>query len=317
MKRPPLKKAVLVVLSVGLAVYLLGRINPLDVLRVLSGFPPVYFLGGFMLFLGGHYTRSLRMRLLLGPHAPASGLFRIIALQTAAVGFLPFRAGEFSLLYLLKSEHGVDYAESTAALMLAKAFDFLVVVTMFVVSAGTLESVPEYYGRLLPWAGGLFFIVAVALLVMGRADSIYARLPGMFRQGRIMRGLEKVAGSVSVIRSKSLLVGTFGVSLVLWCMLYGSSFLIIRGVGLSLTVPEMVFLTTSMTLFMNLPVHAPGSVGTAEALWVAVVRQMDVTIEQAVATGFASHIVTIVYTLIFMLYGLSLLRSKTTGEQAE
>jgi len=314
MKLPSKKNIVLIILSVGLTVYLLRLIDPAEVLRVLYGFPPAYLLGGFGLFVLGHFVRSARMGALLSGRVPASGMFRIMALQTAAVGLLPLRAGEFSLLYLLKSEHDIPYPDSTAALFIAKALDFLVVVTLFVVSAGTLEVVPEYYATLLPWAGGLFFIVAISLFMMGKAKGLYARLPGMFRQGRVMQGVESVANSLSTIRSRKLLAVTLFFSLVLWCLLYGSSFLVIRGVGLDLGLAEMVFLTTSMTLFLNLPVHAPGSVGTAEAMWVAVVSQMGIPVEQGISTGFASHIVTIVYTAVFMLYGLSLIRSRPSPE---
>jgi uncharacterized protein (TIRG00374 family) len=238
------------------------------------------------------------------------GLFRIIALQTAAVGLMPLRTGEFSLLYLLKSEHDIGYADSAAVLMLAKALDFLVVVTLFFVSAGSLEVVPYYYGILLPWAGGLFFLIAASLFMMGKADFIYAKLPGMFRQGRLMEGMEKVATGVSIIRSRRLFFVTFIISLVLWTLLYCSNYLVLRGVGLELSVAEIVFFTTTMTLFINLPVHAPGALGTVEAMFVLLVGQMGVSSETAIPAGFAAHIVSIVFTLIFMLYGLSLLRTR-------
>jgi len=313
MKRPSLKKAVLVVLSVGLVVYLLRRIDPADVLKTLASFPPLYLAGGFLLFIAGHFMRAVRMRALLSRRAPIAGLFKVMAVQTAAVGFLPMRTGELSLFYLLKSGHGIDYADSAAVLMLAKALDFLVVVTLFVASAGVLPVVPDYYSDLLPWAGGLFFVVAAAIFLMGRASGIYARLPGFLRRGRLMEGLEKVARGVEIIRSRRLLAETFVLSLVLWILLYAANFVIIRGVGLHLGFAEMAFLTTSMTLFMNLPVHAPGGLGTAESLWAAVVYTMGVPAETGIATGFASHIVSYVYTLGFMLYGLGLLRSRREG----
>ncbi|HEX9860980.1 MAG TPA: lysylphosphatidylglycerol synthase transmembrane domain-containing protein [Nitrospirota bacterium] len=305
------KKIILTVLSFALVFYLLSQFDARDVFRVVADFPPGYMFGGFALFILGHLVRALRIRVLLGGVVPARGLFRVIALQTAAVGFLPFRAGEFSLMYLLKSEYGVEYARGAAVLVLAKAFDFLIVVSLFLVSSGILPIVPGIYRDILPWAGALFFAVVAALFFMGRSREIYRMLPAFFREGpladnRFMEMVKKVFEGVEVIRSKKTLAGALGTSLVLWVFLYGSNFLVIKGVGLDLSVMEMVFLVTSMSLFANLPIHSPGGFGTTESFWTIVLVAMGVSKEMSIATGFGSHLVTIAYSLVFMLYGAGL-----------
>lgn len=306
-----LKKTVLIALSVGLVVYLMTQFDARELLSVAAGFPASYLAGGFALFIAGHFVRSLRIRILLGGGPPTTGIFRIVALQTAAVGFLPFRAGEFSLMYLLKSEYGVEYTRGAAVLVLAKTFDFLVVVTLFLVSSGILPVVPEFYREILPWAGGTFFVIVVGIFLLGRSREIYSMLPAFFREGPLaegafMKAVMKVMEGVEVIRSKKTLAASLLASLILWVFLYGSNFLLIRGSGLELGLMEMVFLVTSMSLFVNLPIHSPGGFGTTEAFWTAVVVAMGVTKETGIATGFACHIVTVIYALVFMLYGMGL-----------
>jgi uncharacterized membrane protein YbhN (UPF0104 family) len=85
---------------------------------------------------------------------------------------------------------------------------------------------------------------------------------------------------------------------------------VLWGVGLKLSVFEMVFLTTSMSLFANLPIHSPGGFGTMESFWTLILIALGVSKGEAIATGFASHLVTTAYLLIFMLYGLRLIKLK-------
>jgi len=305
------KKIILTALSLALVVYLLKQFDARDVFRVIVDFPPGLLLAGFGTFICGHLVRALRIRVLLGEGVPVTGLFKVIALQTAAVGFIPFRAGEFSLMYLLKSEYGVEYARGAAVLVLSKAFDFLIVVCLFLVSTGILPVVPEFYRDMLPWAGGLLFVIVAGLFLMGSSRKVYAMLPSFFREGpladsKLMDAVKRVFEGVEVIRSKKTLAGALAASLVLWIFLYGSNFLVIRCVGLELSFLEMVFLVTSMSLFANLPIHSPGGFGTTETFWTIVLVAMGVSKEQSIATGFASHIVTIAYLVVFMLYGLGM-----------
>ncbi|MGA2193382.1 MAG: lysylphosphatidylglycerol synthase transmembrane domain-containing protein [Nitrospirota bacterium] len=310
-----LKKIALVLLSVVLVVYLLRQIDVRQVFRVMAGIPPAYIAAGFVSFILGHMFRALRFKVLLGDKAPLGGLFSIIAVQTAAVGFLPLRSGEFSLMYLLKREYDVDYATGTAVLVLAKALDLLFVVTLFFISFRTLTVIPHFLRQLLPWAGMLFFLTAGSLILLGRAREIYARLPGFFREGpiaghAIMRGARKVFKGAEVIRSKKTLVESLALTAVLWVFLYFASFFVYMGLGLKLTLLEMAFITTSFSLFANLPIHSPGGFGTMESFWVLLLTAMGVPKTDAIATGFASHLVSIGFALIFMLYGLRLILKK-------
>ncbi|HLB25506.1 MAG TPA: lysylphosphatidylglycerol synthase transmembrane domain-containing protein [Nitrospirota bacterium] len=308
-----IKKAFLILVSIALVVYLLRQTDVREVFRVISAFPPAYLLAGFAAFIAGHLVRAYRFKVLLGEKAPLGGLFSIIAVQTAAVGFLPLRAGEFSLMYLLKKEHGVEYPVGAAVLVLSKALDFLIVVSLFFISFSALPVVPGFYRSLLPWAGALFFMTAASLLLLGRSREIYARLPGFFREGplaesALMANVKKVFRGAEVIRSKKTLLSSLGVTVVLWALLYGSNFFVLWGVGLKFTPLEMVFITTSMSLFANLPIHSPGGFGTLESFWTLLLVALGTSRADAIATGFASHIVTIVFSLVFMLYGLRLIK---------
>ena len=309
------KKIILVLVSVALVAYLLHQINVRDVFRVVAQFPAIYMLGGFSFFVAGHLVRALRFKILLKDKAPLGGLFSIIAVQTAAAGFLPLRSGEFSLMYLLKREHDVEYPIGAAMLVLAKALDFLIVVSLFFISFGSFKGVPVFFKELLPWAGGLLFLTLVALVLLGRSREIYAKLPAFVKEGplmdnRFMEAVKKVFVGAEVIRSKKTLAASLGITILLWVLLYGSNFFVLWGVGLKLTMLQMVFITTSMSLFANLPIHSPGGFGTLESFWTLLLLACCVPKEQGIATGFASHLVTIAFTLAFMLYGLSLIKKK-------
>lgn len=309
------KKIILVLLSALLVVYLLRQVDVREVFRVVYDFPPRYLFAGFGFFLAGHFARTIRFRILLRKDIPFKSLFSITAVQTAASVFMPLRSGEFSLMYLLKREHDVDYAVGAAVIVLAKVLDFLVVAGLFFISLGTLPTVPPFYRELLPWAGGLFVITILSLLLLSRSREIYARMPRFFREGpltenKLFENVKKVFKGAEVIRSRKTIFYAFSSTLLIWTFLYGSNFFVLWGVGLKLTLLEMIFVTTSMSLFANLPIHGPGGFGTLESFWTLILIALGVSKGEAIATGFASHLVTIAFLLVFMLYGLRLIKLK-------
>lgn len=309
------KKIILVLLSVLLVVYLLRQVDVREVFRVVYDFPPRYLIAGFACFLAGHLARTLRFKILLREDVPFKSLFSITAVQTAAAVFMPLRSGEFSLMYLLKREHDVDYAVGAAVIVLAKVLDFLVVAALFFVSLGTLPSMPHFFRELLPWVGGLFGLTVFSLLLLSRSREIYARMPRFLREGpltegRLFENVKKVFKGAEVIRSRKTILSALVATLLTWTFLYGSNFFVLWGVGLKLSVLEMIFLTTSMSLFANLPIHSPGGFGTLESFWTLILIALGVSKGEAIATGFASHLVTTAFTLVFLMYGLRLIKLK-------
>ena len=204
-------------------------------------------------------------------------------------------------------------ALGAAVIVLAKVLDFLVVAALFFVSLGSLPSMPHFFRELLPWVGGLFGLTVFSLLLLSRSREIYARMPRYFREGpltesRLFENVKKVFKGAEVIRSRKTILSALFATLLTWFFLYGSNFFVLWGVGLKLTVLEMVFLTTSMSLFANLPIHSPGGFGTMESFWTLILIALGITKGEAIATGFASHLVTTAYLLIFMMYGLRLIK---------
>jgi glycosyltransferase 2 family protein len=310
-----LKKAVLVLISVVLVIYLMRQIDVRQVFFAIIRVPLPYLIGSFTLFILGHFSRALRFKVLLRDKAPLGGLFSIVSVQTAAVGFLPLRSGEFSLMLLLKKEYGLEYPLGAAVLVLAKALDFIAVVSLFFISFSSLPHVPAFFRELLPWAGGLFFLTAASFVLLGRSREIYAVLPAFFKEGPLassmfVQNVKKVFKGAEIIRSKKTLVLSLLTTLLIWAMLYGSSYLLYWGIGLKLTLLEMTFITTSFSIFSNLPIHSPGGFGTIESFWTLLLVALGVPKDFAIATGFATHLITIGFTLIFMLYGLKLIRKK-------
>jgi uncharacterized membrane protein YbhN (UPF0104 family) len=310
-----LKKAVLVLISILLVIYLVRQIDIRQVFFAILRVPLLYLLGSFTLFILGHFSRALRFKVLLRDKAPLGGLFSIVSVQTAAVGFLPLRSGEFSLMLLLKKEYGLEYPLGAAMLVLAKALDFIVVVSLFFISFSTLPHVPAFFRELLPWAGGLFFLTAASFVLLGHSREIYAALPAFFKEGPLAssmfaQNVKKVFKGAEIIRSKKTLVMSLLTTLLIWTMLYGSSYLLYWGIGLKLTLLEMTFITTSFSIFANLPIHSPGGFGTMESFWTLLLVALGLPKDFAIATGFATHLITIGFTLIFMLYGLRLIRKK-------
>ena len=75
------------------------------------------------------------------------------------------------------------------------------------------------------------------------------------------QNVKKVFKGAEIIRSKKTLVMSLLTTLLIWVMLYGSSYLLYWGIGLKLTLLEMTFITTSFSIFANRLSTAPAASG--------------------------------------------------------
>ncbi len=97
-------------------------------------------------------------------------------------------------------------------------------------------------------------------------------------------------------------------SLVLWLSNFGALYLIVAGMGISLSVPNIIFGAAFVLLLLVLPVHGIAGFGTTETIWTLVYTPLGMTLEDAIISGFGYHIVLLAYTLTLGLFGSLLLR---------
>ncbi|MEA3336418.1 MAG: lysylphosphatidylglycerol synthase transmembrane domain-containing protein [Chloroflexota bacterium] len=319
-------------LALLLVVLLLWQIDPTTVWRLLSNIDPYWLLIGFGFYVLTNILRAFRFSVLMdldgyddGTGSPLSesqkehasqswySPLRILPEMFALSLFnnvLPSRSGELSFPYFMVRRHAVPVGESSAALIVARVFDYLAVAVLFVGFA--LLNLNKLSER----AESVVSIVAALLLV---SLVILAAMPWLgrqimrFAQGLMQKlGVEKLrwvkyllrAGWRAVeafeeMRSFRTYGLTFGWSLLTWLATFAWFAAFMQAIGLPQAYPLVIVGGTFAMLAKAIPFVTVGGFGAHEAGWALGFSLVGMETALAIASGFAVNILTLLASLVF------------------
>jgi uncharacterized protein (TIRG00374 family) len=222
---------------------------------------------------------------------------------------IPGRIGDFLRAHWLARGGGIPHGRALATVVVDRASDLLALVGLLVLTAWVAPR-PAWLDRidLVAAAGGL---VIVALLLAARHHAKRRdpdRERSRFRR-LVSDGLATMAHTVN--RRDAPVVA--GLSFLAWCTWSASAWLVASSLGISLSLPEILFVAAVVNLGVALP-SSPGFVGTYQWLCVEVLGLLAVGRADAFAFSVLFQAVWYVPTT---LAGLALLalhgRSLTVG----
>jgi len=320
-----LRRALPVLLTLGLIGLLLSQISPWDVVALLAHLSYPWVAAGVLCYVVTNAIRTLRFAALV--RSRPIRLPRLLVTTFALSMFnniLPARSGELSFIYFMGRHHGVPAGEATATLIIARIFDYATVAALFVIVAlASLARLPSYAARIISLV--LFFLIlSLAILVslawLGRRSlGLLRRLIGRLGLGErplsasALRVGEGIACAFEAIPSSRTYLVVSLLSLLAWLGTFAwfACFLASMGVrtGLSQTIVGATFAVLSKAL----PFVTVGGLGTHEAGWTVGFMLVGFDKETAIATGFAVNILTLLSSLLFGLGGLGLWKWKGEG----
>ena len=114
--------------SLTLVILLLDALD-LDAFRVMAaGISPDSLLLALLIYLMLNFFRTLRFRVLLAADAPPlAALWPVVLVHNLLVRVLPFKAGEFSWMLLLRRHFGQTVGAGFGSLLGARLFELLIV----------------------------------------------------------------------------------------------------------------------------------------------------------------------------------------------
>jgi uncharacterized protein (TIRG00374 family) len=315
-----LRRALPILVTLGLIALLLSQISPWDVVALLTHLSYPWVAAGVLCYVATNVIRTLRFAALVRSR-PLS-LPRLLVTVFALSMFnniLPARSGELSFIYFMDRHHGVPTGEATATLVIARIFDYLTVAALFaVVALASLARLPPYATRVISLVL-LFLILTLTVLAslawLGRKSlGLLRRLIDGLRLGdrplsaSIMGVGEGIVRSFETIPSPRTYLIVSLLSLLTWLGTFAwfTGFLASMGVrtGLSQTIVGATF----AVLTKALPFITVGGLGAHEAGWTVGFMLVGFDRGTAIATGFAVNILTLLSSLVFGLGGLGLLR---------
>ena len=191
---------------------------------------------------------------------------------------------------------------------LLRLIDLLAVSLLFI-SVTLAVSVPPglslYFNSILGFMALMLAAILGVILVSSRDQAINAFLsaiPLVKRLGLLQKGLAWFAhflADLKQYRWGQYLEWTL-LAVAEWLVNFAVFHALLIGLGLTPAYLDTVVSVTFSVLASVLPINSFGNFGTQEAGWSAGLILLGYTRESAIASGFATHLITLAY---FMLYG--------------
>ena len=282
--------------------------------QALRGFPLWALAGLLALNVGILWLFALRWWWLLRVAGHAVGWSRLTTYRLAAFSVSYFTpgsqfGGEPLQVWLLWQREGVPAATALASVGLDKLlelvgnFGFLLAGAAALAHLGLLS--PAVRWRLPLGAGGLALLVGAYLLAVCRGLSplqrVATHLPRLLRRAA-QHGAAAEATAATLCRRQPAL-GLWGIviSLPTWAALLAEYALMTRGLGMHLTLTQMLVMMTAARLAFLLPL-LPGGLGALEGGLMLTAEALGYT----PATGFALALIIRLRDLIVGATGLFL-----------
>jgi len=303
------------VVALALVLVVLSLPGPREVWALLRRSEPIWVLAGAAAAGGALVLRGLRLVLLLpeGRLRPIAATL-VAAVAQAAALFVPARAGELALPWLLRRVAGWEVAPGVGTLLAARTLD-LAALGLW---AGV--AVVAILGPLHPLAA-----VAAACLVvpplllpltLGLADRAALRClaPKGRRGRRWARQIRRVRRSVDDLRRQpARLAGAAAASIAMWALLWALAWFLLAAMGYRWPAWHVVAGSAVASLANLVPVNLIGNLGTLEAGWTSAFVALGVPPEVAAATGLASHLWALLFAAVYGAAAWAVLAARPPG----
>jgi uncharacterized protein (TIRG00374 family) len=265
----------------------------------------------------------VRLRLLIVSRKIAlRNLFDITTIHNFMNHVLPFRAGEFTLVYLINQSQRVPLGESLGTLVIIRMMDLIAFLIFYPLTILWLYAhgfhFPQYIWKALLFVVPSFFLLTILLLLLTwKGTSVVDLLRRWFLKGFMSRSslihlvfdkLEEMAMSFQHLGSKKVYFCTLLISLGILGLVYLIAYVLLEGMGYPMGYPLVIFCSTLAYLGFILPIYSLGGFGTLEAGWTVGCLVAGFSKEMGMASGFSFHIIVLGYVTLMGLYGMLRLR---------
>lgn len=312
--------------TVALLTLLVRQLPPSELRSLLSDSSPLWLLVGGALYIAVNLLRSVRFAMLLGSDTVTVRGFLPVSFAVSLLNnVLPMRGGELSFVLLSRARFGIAASRGTAVLGLARLFDYIAVASLFVpLALLSLDRLPvctdwpvENVPTLWIVAGAAAFVFAgalVALSLAGLGERLLGAVDRAARAffpnagGRIVdRAIafgDQAVGALGDLKTRPIYVGAFGLSLVIWIVTFTWLYSFTRGVGRDVGFDLFVVGATFAVLSKALPLPTLGGLGVAEAGWALGFTLIGWSASDAIASGLAVTLLTLLVSGVFGLGSL-------------
>jgi len=296
---------------------LLRSASPHEILARLGELSPRALLVALVWMVLAGVLRGQRLRLLLPGRPSLRTSYAVAQIYLLITASVPVGVGEVVAAWLMRRGIDVPIHEGFAAFLVARVFDVLVLLVLFVaiVGGGFVRLDPRAVQAAWAAAAILAGLVAVGALHLRAPEWLPALLEdragrvGGESRGRkalqlvlrsVARGLRRVPhGRAAAV----IVLLTLGTQLLSFQALH----ILLRDAGVPASYASAIFAFAVYVLLRLLPFQGIGGIGTAAAWWAIAVSFLGVPAPDAVAIGAALYVGFYALLVLLCLTGLVLL----------
>ncbi|MFH1177420.1 MAG: lysylphosphatidylglycerol synthase domain-containing protein [Acidobacteriota bacterium] len=247
--------------------------------------------------------RGVRLAIVIRPPLPAARGVSVAAVGQMVVALIPFRLGELALVPLLELSGVRGKIRILSYLVSLRLLDIFAVGLWALATAaltGSRHATAAVALALAP-IGALAGIV-VAFRLLRRVAAGWRVSSGWRREA--LRQLLQVRREVRhAARSPLLATGAVCLSAAIWAGIWGLTLALLAAMSVHWPPATVLVGVVGAAIGSSLPVNAIGSFGSLEAGWTAALVSAGIPAPQALATGFATHLWSLVFTALLGLAG--------------
>ena len=268
-------------ISLGLFVWLLTRMDWREAWNILKNMPFYSYLFAFLLLLGGQFLNSLRWYVLLRAQdvpITISQTFKIFLGGAFASNFLPSTIGGDSLRFLAISRIAKDQSLGLASVILDRLVNLIATCTLIPFSISVIASTGLHINTDL-------FAISLASVFNDKAITWLRRVYRKYVD-LIKRWFNK---------PKALILA-FMIAWSSSVVLLSAVWVLARGIGIPVTLWQVIGVNTISYFITLLPISISGY-GLREITLTSFYTLLGATLEQATALALISRIFTTLVTL--------------------
>lgn len=301
-----------ILITIITIIYLYKYIPFQEFLESIQKTSPVIIIFCSLFFLINFFFRALRIYFLLMKKICLPTLYLITIAHNSLTQLLPFRIGEFSFFYFTHKTKKVTALESALALITARFFDVMIVITITILSSLFLQDsrVPHLRTLILVL---IVFLLGLCLLLfyLMKNTKINQEINKNNQPGWLLRFtdmIQKIILFLQSFRSKTFIFIIALSSLCIWSSFYLFIYNFYKYVGISLPFTTFMFIASVTTLFAIIPFQGIAGFGNIEISWGVLLTLFGIESTLALQSTVFIHVINIISIIFICILGLLLLR---------
>ncbi len=270
-----------------------------------------YLIIALVLYTFVLIVRAVRFRVLLKNKTSLSNMLDIVFVYNFLNYLLPFKLGELSYPFLIKKTKQGDYKEAFSSFIVARLFDFVVIVLMLFI--GLIFSNPLKLDYNKSFFFTLVFLLSLICVIYSLFNPLFliSVLEKIWKNkilklnffANIKKNTFLFLKSFMSYKKKETIFSVFFLSLLSFGLGFFCYFFLIISLGFYLPLSILLFVVPMGVLSGIIPFGGIANFGTFESLWVISLIVLGYSLENAVLLSFSLHIIQLIYVAFLGFFG--------------